>query len=72
MNFIVHASSLPKAIHPCAYVLPHVHIIQIDITCMVIRGAVQEAPGKFWFLREQISAVDLGIGGSLIDLIVFI
>jgi hypothetical protein len=39
---------------------------------MVIGGAVEEAPGEAGFFREQISAIDLGIGGSLIDLIVFI
>jgi hypothetical protein len=72
MNFIVHASSLPKAIHPYAHVLPHVHIIQIDITCMVIGGAIKKAPGEAGLFSEQVSAVDLGIGGSLIDLVVLI
>jgi hypothetical protein len=65
-------SSFPKAINPYAHVLPHVHIVEIDIPCMVIGGAVEEAPGEAGFFREQISAIDLGIGGSLIDLIVFI
>jgi hypothetical protein len=66
------SSTLPKAINPYAHVLPHVHIVEIDIPCMVIGGAVEEAPGEAGFFREQISAIDLGIGGSLIDLIVFI
>ena len=44
-------SFLPITTHSRSHILPHIQIIQIDITGVVVGGAIEEAPGEAGFFR---------------------
>ena len=65
-------STFPVATHPQPNILPHIHIIQIDISRVIVGRTIEEAPGEAGFFSEEKSAIDLRIGGVAIHFIVFV